>query len=150
MQKITPFLMFNDRAVEALEFYTKVFPNSKILATIPGPDGNVMGGSIEIDGTQVNMYNGGAPFTFTMGISLMVNTDDQEETDRLYEGLSEGGKQLPCGWLEDKFGVSWQITPKILMKLISDPDAKKAKRATEAMMKMHKIIIADLETAAAG
>jgi predicted 3-demethylubiquinone-9 3-methyltransferase (glyoxalase superfamily) len=142
--------MFNDRAVEALEFYTKVFPNSKTLATITGPDGNVMGGSIEIDGTQINMYNGGAPFTFTMGISLMVNTDDQDETDRLYEGLSEGGKQLPCGWLEDKLGVSWQITPKILMKLISDPDAEKAKRATEAMMKMHKIIIADLETAATG
>jgi predicted 3-demethylubiquinone-9 3-methyltransferase (glyoxalase superfamily) len=149
MQKITPFLMFNDRAVEALEFYTKVFPNSRTLATIPGPDGNVMGGSIDIDGTQVNMYNGGPQFNFTMSMSLMVNTDDQDETDRLYEGLSEGGKQLPCGWLEDKFGVSWQITPKILMKLISDPDAEKAKRATEAMMKMHKIIIADLEAAAA-
>lgn len=141
--------MFNDRAVEAMDFYTKVFSDSRTIATIPGPGGNVMGGSIEIGGTQVNMYNGGPQFTFTMGMSLMVNTDDQEETDRLYDGLSEGGKQLPCGWLEDKFGVSWQITPKILMKLISDPDAQKAKRATEAMLKMHKIVIADLETAAA-
>jgi predicted 3-demethylubiquinone-9 3-methyltransferase (glyoxalase superfamily) len=150
MQKITPFLMFNDRAGEAMEFYTSIFKDSRIVSTMPGPDGKVMGGTIEIEGQRINTFNGGPKFHFSQGISLMVRAETQEEIDHLYEGLSEGGKQEPCSWLDDKFGVSWQIVPPILMQLLSDPDPEKAGRVTQAMFKMTKIIIADLEAAAAG
>lgn len=147
-QKITPFLMFKDQAGEALEFYESIFDNARILSRMPGPDGKVMGGSIEIEGQTINAYNGGPRFSFSEGISLMVNAETQDEIDRLYDGLSEGGEKLPCSWLTDKFGVSWQIVPPILSRLLSDPDRAKAKRAMEAMFKMHKIIIKDLIDAA--
>jgi predicted 3-demethylubiquinone-9 3-methyltransferase (glyoxalase superfamily) len=149
MQKITPFLMFNDRAGEAIEFYTSIFKDSKIVSTMPGPDGKVMGGTIEIQGQRINTFNGGPKFNFSQGISLMVNAETQEEIDHLYESLSEGGKQEPCSWLDDKFGVSWQVVPPILGKLLGDPDREKANRVAQAMFKMTKIIIADLEAAAA-
>lgn len=149
MQKITPFLMFNDSAGEAMEFYTSIFKDSRIVSTMPGPDGTVMGGTIEIEGQRINMFNGGPKFNFSQGISLMINAETQEEIDHLYESLSEGGKQEPCSWLDDKFGVSWQIVPPILGQLLGDPDREKAGRVMNAMFKMHKIIIADLETAAA-
>jgi len=149
MQKITPFLMFNDRAGEAMEFYTSIFKDSTIVSTMPGPDGKVMGGSIEIEGQRINCFDGGPKFSFSQGISLMVRAETQEEIDHLYEGLSEGGKQERCSWLDDKFGVSWQIVPPILMQLLGDPDREKAGRVMNAMFKMTKIIIADLETAAA-
>jgi len=150
MQKITTFLMYNDQAGEAMNFYASVFKDAKIVSTMPGPDGKVMGGSFEIEGQLFNCFNGGPKFNFSQGISLMVRAETQEEIDHLYDTLSEGGKQEPCGWLDDKFGVSWQITPPILMKLLSDPDREKAGRVAQAMFKMTKIIIADLEAAAAG
>lgn len=151
MQKITPFIMFNDQAGEAMEFYTSIFKDAKVLSTMPGPDGSVMGGTFEIEGQQFNSYNAGPHpnFKFSQGVSFMINVDTQDEIDHFYEKLSEGGEQQPCGWLADKFGVSWQVTPRMLMRLISGPDREKADRATQAMFKMTKIIIADLEAAAA-
>ena len=137
-------------AVEAMEFYTSIFETSRIVSTLPGPGGTVMGGSIEIDGHRINTFNGGPHFSFSQGISLMVSAETQEEIDHLYDGLSEGGEKQPCSWLVDKFGVSWQIVPPILMQLLGDPDKEKAGRVMNAMMKMHKIIIADLDAAAAG
>jgi len=150
MQKITTFLMFNDKAGEAMEFYTSVFKDGKITSSMPGPGGTVMGGSFEIAGQQFSAFNGGPSFKFEQGISLMVSAETQEEIDYLYETLSEGGEQQPCSWLKDKFGVSWQIVPPILGKLLGDPDREKAGRVLQAMLKMKKIIIADLEAAAAG
>ena len=141
--------MFNHRAGEAMEFYTSIFKDSKIVSKMPGPDGKVMGGAIEIEGQRINCFNGGPNFSFSQGISLMVRADTQPEIDHLYDSLSEGGKQEPCSWLDDKFGVSWQIVPPIMMKLLSDPDREKAGRVMNAMFKMTKIIIADLEAAAA-
>ena len=117
---------------------------------MPGPDGKVAGGTFEIEGQRFNCYNGGPRFTFSQAISMMIEAADQDEIDHFYDSLSEGGEQLPCGWLTDKFGLSWQVTPKILMNLLSDPDRDKANRAAEAMFKMTKIIIADLEAAATG
>jgi len=149
MQKITPFLMYNDQAEEAMNFYVSVFKDAKIVSTMPGPDGKVMGGSFEIEGQRFNCFNGGPKFNFSQGFSLMVSAETQEDVDYLYDKLSEGGKQEPCGWLDDKFGVSWQITPPILLKLLSDSDPEKAGRVAQAMFKMTKIIIADLEAAAA-
>ena len=149
MQKITPYLMYNDQAGEAMNFYVSVFKDAKIVSTMPGPDGKVMGGSFEIEGQRFNCFNGGPKFNFSQGFSLMVRAETQEDVDYLYDKLSEGGKQEPCGWLDDKFGVSWQITPPILLKLLSDSDPEKAGRVAQAMFKMTKIIIADLEAAAA-
>lgn len=140
--------MFNDKAGEAMEFYTSIIPNSQIVSTMPGPDGSVMGGSFEIEGQKFSCYNGGDQFSFSWGISLMINAETQDEIDMLYERLSEGGEQQPCGWVKDKYGLSWQITPPILMQLLGDPDREKAGRVMNAMLKMKKIIIADLDTAA--
>ncbi len=142
--------MFNDQAEEAMNFYVSIFKDAKIVSTMPGPDGKIMGGTFEIAGQRFNCFNGGPKFKFEQGFSLMVSADTQDEVDHFYDSLSEGGKQEPCGWLDDKFGVSWQITPTILMKLLSDPDHEKANRVAQAMFKMKKIIIADLEAAAAG
>jgi predicted 3-demethylubiquinone-9 3-methyltransferase (glyoxalase superfamily) len=151
-QKITTFLMFNDQAGEAMKLYTSVFQNSRINATFPTPDGKVAGGSFELDGQRFHCYNAGPHpnFVFSQAISLMITAETQDEIDRFYNKLSEGGEQQPCGWLVDKFGVSWQVTPTMLMKLLSDPDREKAGRVTQAMFKMTKLIIADLEAAAAG
>jgi predicted 3-demethylubiquinone-9 3-methyltransferase (glyoxalase superfamily) len=149
MQKVTTFLMFNDRAEEAMNFYTSIFKDSSIVSTMPGPDGGIMGGVFEINGQRFNAFNGGPTFNFAQGISLMVSAETQDEINHLYESLSEGGEQQPCSWLTDKFGVSWQIVPPILMKLLSDPNQEKAGHVAQAMFKMTKIIIADLEAAAA-
>jgi len=141
--------MFNDQAEDAMNFYTSLFPNSRIVSTMPGPDGKVMGGSIEIDGERINMYNGGPKFKFEQGFSLMVRAETQDEIDLLYDGLAaDGGEEQPCSWVVDKFGVSWQIVPPVLLKGLGDP--KTGGRVAEAMFKMHKIIIADIEAAAAG
>lgn len=147
-QKISTFLMFNDKAEEAMNFYVSVFKDSRILSTMPGPDGTVMGGSFELDGVRFGAYNGGPDFKFEQGMSLMVNAETQDEIDRLYETLSEGGEKLPCGWLKDKFGVSWQITPPILLELIADKDREKADRVMQEMLKMQKIDIQALKDAA--
>ena len=150
MQKITPFLMFDNKAVEAMEFYASIFPNSKIISTMPGPDGNVAGGTFELDGRRFHCYNAGPhpDFAFSQGVSFMISAETQDEVDHYYDKLSEGGVEQACGWLKDKFGVSWQVTPPILMNLLADPDREKAGRVAEAMFEMTKIIIADLETAA--
>jgi predicted 3-demethylubiquinone-9 3-methyltransferase (glyoxalase superfamily) len=152
MQKVTTFLMFNDQSEEAMAFYASVIPDCRIVSTFPGPDGKVAGGTFEIGGQQFYCYNAGdhPDFRFSQGISLMIQANTQDEIDRLYNGLSEGGVKQPCGWLKDPFGVSWQITPRMLMENLTDPDREKSKRVFDAMMEMQKIVIADLEAAANG
>ena len=156
MQKITTFLTFNGRAEEALRFYTSIFKNSKVLSKSlygdagPGEKGALMAASFEIEGQEFTVLNGGPTFTFSQGISLMVNCDTQEELDYYWNKLSEGGEQVACGWLTDRFGVSWQVTPRMLIPLISDPDPVKADRVMRAMMEMKKLDIAALEAAAKG
>ncbi|HET7765657.1 MAG TPA: VOC family protein [Burkholderiales bacterium] len=154
MQKITPFLWFDTQAEEAAKFYASIFPNSKILKTArygdagPGPKGSVMTVEFELDGQRMIALNGGPVFRFTEAISLVVDCKDQKEVDRYWNGLLQGGKESQCGWLKDRYGLSWQIVPTVLARLLSDPDAKKAKRVMEAMLKMRKIDIAALEAAA--
>ena len=156
MQKITPFLWFDTQAEEAAKFYASVFPNSKILKTArygeagPGPKGSVMTVEFELDGQRMIALNGGPQFKFTEAISLSVDCKTQEELDHYWTKLSQGGKEQPCGWLKDKYGLSWQVNPAILGELLSGPDAKKAKRVMEAMLKMKKIDIAALKAAAEG
>jgi predicted 3-demethylubiquinone-9 3-methyltransferase (glyoxalase superfamily) len=150
MQKITTFLMFNDKAGEAMDFYASVFTNSRIISTMPGPGGTAMGGTIEIDGQRIMTFNGGPQFNFCPGISLFVRAETQEEIDYLYETLSAGGEKQPCGWLKDKFGVSWQVVPPILGALLGDADREKSSRVLQAMLKMHKIDIQALKDAAEG
>ena len=140
--------MFPDGAGEAMKFYVSVFRNSKIVSTMPGPDGKPMGGTFELDGQRFNAFNGGPHFSFSQGISQFVSCDTQDEIDHYYEKLSESGEKQPCGWLKDKFGVSWQIVPPILGELLSDPDREKAGRVMKAMLKMQKLNIQELEEAA--
>ena len=137
MKKVTPFLMFEKNAEEAMKFYISVFKNAKI--TSPG--------SFEIDGQEFLVYNGGPYFKFSEAISLYINCETQNEVDEFWEKLSEGGEKSMCGWVKDKYGVSWQVIPTALMKLLYDPDPEKSKRVMDAMLKMNKIIIKDLETA---
>jgi predicted 3-demethylubiquinone-9 3-methyltransferase (glyoxalase superfamily) len=137
MKKITPFLMFDNNAEEAMKFYVSIFKNSKIIDN----------GTFEIDGQQFLVFNGGPYFKFSEGISLFINCDTQQEVDELWEKLSAGGGKSQCGWVKDKFGVSWQVVPSVLMKMLNDPDPVKSKRVMDAMLKMNKIIIKDLEKA---
>ena len=137
MKKVTPFLMFEKNDEEAMKFYISVFKNAKI--TSPG--------SFEIDGQEFLVYNGGPYFKFSEGISLYINCETQNEVDELWEKLSAGGEKSMCGWVKDKYGVSWQVIPTALMNMLSDPDPEKSKRVMNAMLKMNKIIIKDLETA---
>jgi predicted 3-demethylubiquinone-9 3-methyltransferase (glyoxalase superfamily) len=137
MKKVTPFLMFNNNAEEAMKFYTTVFKNSRIKDP----------GSFEIDGQEFLVFNGGPYFKFSEGISLFINCESQQEVDELWEKLSSGGEKSKCGWLKDKFGISWQVVPSILLKLLNDPDPEKSKRVMNAMLQMNKIIIKDLEKA---
>lgn len=148
MQKIDVFLMFSEGAAEAMEFYTSVFKDGRIVNTMPGRDGTPMGGTFEIFGQQFKCFNGGPHFKFSEGMSLFVNADTQDEIDYLYEKLSEGGEQQQCGWVRDKFGVSWQIIPPILGELIADPDREKANRVVNAMLSMQKLDIQALKDAA--
>jgi predicted 3-demethylubiquinone-9 3-methyltransferase (glyoxalase superfamily) len=153
MQKITPFLWFNDNAEEAMNFYTSVFKNSKVKSVSrygdagPGPKGTVMSGTFQIEGQDFMVLNGGPAFTFTPAISFYVDCKSQDEVDDLWEKLSAGGEKSQCGWLKDKFGVSWQIIPSALGKLLGDPDPAKSQRVMQAMLKMSKIIMKDLQTA---
>jgi predicted 3-demethylubiquinone-9 3-methyltransferase (glyoxalase superfamily) len=149
MHKITPFLWYNGRIQEAVTLYTSVFPNSKVLGTSPGPDG-LMSATLEIEGQQLILFNGGPAHAHTPAASLYVDCKDQEEVDRLWAALSAGGHEDQCGWLQDKFGLSWQIIPSILPKLLQDPDRAKSGRAMQAMLTMRKIDVAGLERAAAG
>jgi predicted 3-demethylubiquinone-9 3-methyltransferase (glyoxalase superfamily) len=156
MQKITPFLWFDKEAEEAAKFYCSIFKNSKILDVQrypgggPAPAGSVMIANFELEGMQFVALNAGPLFKFTEAISFVVTTEDQEETDYYWNKLTaDEGKEVECGWLKDKFGLSWQITPRTLMQLLSDPDKQKAARVMAAMMTMKKINIAELERAAA-
>jgi predicted 3-demethylubiquinone-9 3-methyltransferase (glyoxalase superfamily) len=156
MQKITTFLWFDGNAEEAMKFYTSIFKNSKILNVSrfqnagPGPEGEVVVGTFQLDGQEFMALNGGPMFKFTEAISLYVSCETQEEVDELWEKLSEGGEIQQCGWLKDKFGLSWQIIPKALGELMGDPDPEKSRRVMEAMLKMQKIDVKALQAAYAG
>lgn len=154
MQTITPFLWFDGKAEEAIKLYTSVFKNSKIINISywgegsPFPKDQVMNGVFELDGQQFYAFDAGPQFKFTEAISLYVNCETQEEVDYYWNKLtSDGGQESMCGWLKDKFGISWQIIPSILPKLLNDKDRKKAGQAAQAMMQMKKIDIAALKKA---
>jgi len=152
MSKITPFLWFNGRAEEAMNFYTSIFKNSKVGTVTrygdagPGPKGSVMTANFELDGQPFVALNGGPEYSFTPAISFVVNCDTQQEIDEFWDKLSAGGREVQCGWLTDKFGVSWQIVPKALSQLMSGPNAN---RVMGALLKMKKLDIAQLKAAAA-
>jgi len=156
MPKITPWLWFDTEGQEAADFYTSVFPNSRITEVThygsagPRSDGTVMTVAFELDGQQLCALNGGPNFKFNEAVSFLVSCKDQEEVDHYWSNLSEGGEQGPCGWLKDRYGLSWQIIPKALNELLSDPDREKAQRVMQAMLSMGKIEIESLERAAAG
>ena len=156
MQKITPFLWFDNNAEEAANFYVSVFKNSKLLKVArygdagPGPKGTVMTAEFELDGQEFVALNGGPRFKFTEAISFVVNCETQEEVDYYWERLSEGGEKSHCGWLKDKFGLSWQVTPTILGKLMEDKDQEKANRVMKKMLQMDKLDIEPLQRAYEG
>ena len=155
-QKLTPCLWFDTAGEEAATFYTSVFPNSRIVDVArygeagPRPAGTVMVVTFELDGLKFIALNGGPEFAFTEAISFQVSCEGQEEVDQFWNALSEGGQEGRCGWLKDRFGVSWQVVPTALPALLGNPDPEKAKRAMAAMLKMKKLVIADLARAAEG
>ena len=161
MQKVTPFLWFDNQAEEAAKFYTTIFKNSKIgkilrydeasAKAAGGPVGSVLTIEFEIEGQKFTALNGGPQFTFNESVSFVVNCETQEEVDYFWEKLTaDGGKESACGWLKDKFGLSWQITPRILIEMLQDKDAEKAGRVMKAMLQMEKIDIKKLKDAYAG
>ena len=157
MQKITPFLWFDSQAEEAAKYYVSVFREGRILQVArfgdagPGPKGAMMTVSFELYGQQFTALNGGPQFPFTEAISLVVSCPTQEEIDRLWDTLTrDGGRPGACGWIKDKYGLSWQITPPVLIEMISDPDPVKSQRAMRAMMRMGKLDIATLKRAYEG
>lgn len=153
MQKITPFLWFDSEAEEAANFYVSIFKNSKIKGVThygdagPGPKGSVMTVVMELDGQEFIALNGGPRFKFNMATSFVVNCDTQEEIDRMWEGLSAGGQTLPCGWLTDRYGLSWQITPSVLPRLMLGQSQTKIDRVMAEVMTMSKFDIARLQQA---
>jgi predicted 3-demethylubiquinone-9 3-methyltransferase (glyoxalase superfamily) len=154
-QRITPFLWFDGQAEQAANFYVSIFPNSKIGSTSrygeggPGPKGSVMTVAFDLDGLSFTALNGGPMFKFTEAISLVVHCETQAEVDHYWDKLSAGGQQVQCGWLKDKYGLSWQIVPNALIELVQDKDPAKSQRVMAAMMQMKKIDIAGLKAAAA-
>lgn len=154
MQKITPFLWFDHQAEEAMKFYTSIFKNSRIGSISrygeegPGTAGTVMTATFELNGQEFMALNGGPVFKFTEAISFFVHCESQAEVDELWEKLSDGGEEQPCGWLKDKYGVSWQIVPNILGELLNGPDAESSARVMKAMLQMKKIDIPTLKKAA--
>jgi predicted 3-demethylubiquinone-9 3-methyltransferase (glyoxalase superfamily) len=151
MKKITPFLWFDAQAEQAMRFYVSIFKNSKVLEVTPGPDGKVMGVRFELEGQEFTGLNAGPEFKFTEAISFYVNCKDQAEVDELWAKLSAGaGEESRCGWVKDRFGLWWQVIPEALPRLMGDKDPVKAKRVVDAMLKMKKIDVAELERAHAG
>ncbi|MBW8741362.1 MAG: VOC family protein [Gaiellaceae bacterium] len=154
--KITPCLWFDTQGEEAATFYTSIFPNSRIVEVAhygdagPRPAGTVMTVVYELDGQRFLALNGGPQFTFSEAVSFQVDCETQEEVDHYWDTLSEGGEQGPCGWLKDRFGLSWQIVPSALPRLLADPDREKSQRVMAAMLEMKKIEIDELERAAEG
>ena len=153
MQKISPFLWFENQAEEAANFYTSIVKNSRIVATTrygdagPGPKGSVLTVNFELDGRPFMALNGGPSFAFASGTSIMVMCDTQQEIDQLWERLSDGGHEVQCGWVTDKFGLSWQVVPRVLAKLLRDPNPAKSQSVMKAMLQMVKLDIAGLERA---
>ncbi|RYD58364.1 MAG: VOC family protein [Sphingobacteriales bacterium] len=153
MQKITPFLWFDNNAEEAIQLYTSLFKNSKVKDIVrygpmgPGPEGSVMTASFEIEGQEFAVINGGPMYKFTEAVSFVIHCDSQEEVDLYWNKLSEGGQEQMCGWLKDRFGLSWQIIPRAMIQMFKDKDGKRAQRAMQAMMKMRKIDIPALQRA---
>jgi predicted 3-demethylubiquinone-9 3-methyltransferase (glyoxalase superfamily) len=153
MQKITPFLWFDSQAEEAMNFYTSLFENSKVVSVSrygeegPGPKGAVMSATFQLEGQAFMALNGGPQFSFTPAISFFVSCQTQEEVDRLWDKLTEGGEPGRCGWLKDRFGLSWQIIPTALGELLGDKDPQKAGRVMQAMLQMDKIDVAKLKQA---
>jgi len=153
MQKITPFLWFDTQAEDAANFYISIFPNSKIITVArygeagPGPKGSVMTVAFQIAGQEFVALNGGPHFKFTEAISFVVNCQTQDEVDHYWNSLSAGGQPVQCGWLKDKFGLSWQIVPTILPQLLTDPDPQKSQRVMKAMMQMIKLDVGGLKRA---
>ncbi len=157
MKKITPFLWFDTQAEEAMNFYTSVFKNSKVVGVSrygdagPGPKGSVMTATFELNGQEFTALNGGpVDFGFTEAISFYVDCESQQEVDYLWERLTEGGEPGPCGWLKDKYGVSWQIVPSALTEMLGDKDPAKSQRVMQAMLKMGKLNVAELRRAYEG
>jgi len=155
MPKITPWLWFDTEGEEAAKFYTSVFPNSRVVdityygSAGPRPEGTVLTVEFELDGQRIVALNGGPDFTFNEAVSFQIDCADQEEVDRYWRVLSEGGEEGPCGWLKDRYGLSWQVVPTRLTELLNDPDRERAQRVMAAMLKMGKIEIDELENAAA-
>jgi predicted 3-demethylubiquinone-9 3-methyltransferase (glyoxalase superfamily) len=153
MQKITPFLWFDGKAEEAMNFYTSIIPNSKVLNVTrsveggPGPKGGVLTANFVLNGLEFVALNGGPQYKFTEAVSFVINCETQDEVDRYWQKLSEGGSESMCGWLKDKYGLSWQIVPIQLMQMIQDKDQQKVARAMAAMMKMKKLEIGELQKA---
>ncbi len=153
MQKITPFLWFDQQAEEAMNFYVSIFKNSKILGVTrygeegPGKNGSVMSGTFQLEGQEFYALNGGPVFTFSQAISFFVSCETQPEIDAFWEKLSAGGEKQQCGWLKDKYGISWQIVPVLLGRLLNDPDPVKSGRVMKAMLQMKKLDIALLKRA---
>ncbi len=153
MQKITPFLWFDNNAEEAMNFYVSLFKNSKVLNVTrygeagPGSPGTVMTAEFQLEGQEFVALNGGPQFKFTEAISFVVNCENQEEVDYFWEKLSEGGEKSRCGWLKDKYGLSWQVVPTVLAELLADKDPEKSKRVMDAMLAMDKIDIKVLKQA---
>lgn len=153
MQKLVTCLGFNNQAEQAVNFYTSVIKNSKILSTArygdagPGPKGSLMVATFLLDGQEFMALNGGPPFTFSIGMSIVIKCETQAEIDEYWEKISEGGQQVQCGWLTDKFGMSWQIVPRILGELASDPNPAKSQSVMKAMLQMKKLDIAKLKEA---
>ena len=150
MTTITPFLWFDDGAEEAISFYTALFPDARIIDESRDDKGRLFYATFEVAGQRIMALNGGPLFRFTEVISLFVSVKDQAEVDRYWDALiANGGEESQCGWLKDRWGLSWQIVPEALMRYQADPDREKANRVTQAMLKMRKIIVADLDAAAA-
>lgn len=153
MRKITPCLWFDNQAEEAMNFYVSLFKNSRILSLTrygeggPGPQGTIMTASFQLDGQELMALNGGPYFKFTEAISLFVNCETQAEVDELWDKLSEGGEKEQCGWLKDRYGLSWQIVPTALGEMLGDPDPRKSQNVMQAMLKMTKIDIDTLRHA---
>lgn len=150
MSKITPFLWFESQAEEAMNYYVSIFKNSKVLNVSRGPDGKAFTVSFELDGQEFMALNAGPQFTFNEAISMYINCEDQAEVEYFWGKLSAVPEAEQCGWCKDKFGLSWQVIPKQLGELMGDPDPNKSKRVVDAMLKMKKIIVADLQKAHAG
>jgi len=153
---ITPSLWFDDDLEGAMEFYTSVFPNSRVLGVqryteaSPGEPGTVVSADFELDGTRFTGINGGPAFRFTEAVSFVVDCADQAEVDRYWAALTDGGEESQCGWLRDRYGLSWQVVPRRLVELLADADPERARRATEAMLGMRRIVVSELEAAADG